>query len=62
MKRIVYLLTLFLALAVFAGCSSEPRGEKIHDPGVYKGKQDPVLALKNQQELVNRLKLIQTDR
>ena len=34
----------------------------MHKPGVYKGAKDPLLALKNQQELIDRLKLVQTDR
>jgi hypothetical protein len=29
---------------------------------VYKGAKDPVLALKQQQELIDRFKLVQTDR
>jgi hypothetical protein len=34
----------------------------VHKPGVYKGDKDQLLALKNQQELVDRLMLGQTDR
>jgi hypothetical protein len=34
----------------------------IHKPGVYKGDKDQLLALKNQQELIDRLMLGQTDR
>jgi hypothetical protein len=34
----------------------------MHEPGVYKGAKDPMLALQNQQVLIDRLKLVQTDR
>ncbi len=62
MKRIGYLLTAFIVLAAFLGCTSEPRSATMHKPGVYKGAKDPLLELKNQQELIDRLKLVQTDR
>ncbi len=62
MKRIGYLLTTFLVLAALSGCSSEPRGTTIHKPGIYKGEKDPLLALKNQQQLIDRFRLVQTDR
>jgi hypothetical protein len=62
MKRNGYLLTALLVLVALLGCSSEPRGTTIHKPGVYKGEKDPLLALKNQQELINRFRLVQTDR
>lgn len=50
------------ALTGFAGCSPESRKLTLHEPGVYKGDRDPVLELKQQQELINRFKLVQTDR
>ena len=62
MKRILFMLTAFVVLAGLVGCSSESRNVTMHKPGVYKGAKDPVLALKNQQELIDRLKLVQTDR
>ena len=62
MKRIGYLLTALLVLVALLGCSSEPRSATIHKPGVYKGEKDPLLALKNQQELIDRFRLVQTDR
>jgi uncharacterized protein YceK len=62
MKYIGYLLTAFLVLVALSGCSSEPRSTTIHKPGVYKGEKDPLLALKNQQELIDRFRLVQTDR
>lgn len=62
MKRIVFILMLVSIIAVQFGCSSEPRGITVHKPGVYKGDKDQLLALKNQQELIDRLTLGQTDR
>jgi hypothetical protein len=62
MKRIGYILMASIVLAGLAACSTESRKTTIHEPGVYKGAKDPVLALKNQQELIDRLKLVQTDR
>jgi len=62
MKRILFMLTAFAVLAGIVGCSSESRSVTMHKPGVYKGAKDPLLALKNQQELIDRLKLVQSDR
>ena len=62
MKRTWLILTAFIILVGFIGCSYEPRGTTIHKPGVYKGEKDPLLTLKNQQELIDRFKLVQTDR
>jgi hypothetical protein len=66
MKRMTWLLTVSvvsaLLLAGLAGCSIEPRSVTLHEPGVYKGAKDPLLALQNQQVLIDRLKLVQTDR
>ena len=62
MKRIGYILMAFVVLAGLGGCSYESRKTTIHEPGVYKGAKDPLLALKNQQQLIDRLKLVQTDR
>ena len=63
MKCIGYILMAFIVLAAgLPGCSSESRKTTIHEPGVYKGAKDPLLALKNRQELIDRLKLVQTDR
>ena len=62
MKRILFILAAMALLAGLVGCSSESRNVTMHKPGVYKGTKDPVLALKNQQELIDRLKLVQTDR
>lgn len=62
MKRIAYLLTACFLLAALTACSTEPRGTTIHEPGEYKGKKDPLLKLQNQQDLIDRFKLVQTDR
>jgi len=62
MKPIGYLLVALLIFAALSGCSTEPRSTTIHKPGVYKGEKDPLLALKNQQELIDRFRLVQTDR
>jgi hypothetical protein len=62
MKRIGYLLSVVLILTVLPGCSSEPRSVTMHEPGEYKGAKDPLLAQQKQQALIDRLKLVQTDR
>ena len=62
MKRLGYLLMAFFVLAALSGCCLESRSVTMHEPGKYKGAKDPLLALKNQQQLIDRLKLVQTDR
>jgi len=62
MKRILFMLTAFVVIAGLVGCTTEPRGITMHKPGVYKGEKDQILALKNQQELIDRLKVTQSDR
>lgn len=62
MKLTCYILSAFIVFAGLTACSSEPRSVTKHEPGVYKGAKDPVLELKNQQELIDRFKLVQTDR
>ena len=62
MKLIGTILMVFIALAAIASCSTESRKTTVHEPGVYKGEKDPLLALKNQQELIDRFRLVQTDR
>ena len=66
MKRMIGLMTVSVVSAVIlaglAGCSMEPRSVTMHEPGVYKGAKDPMLALQNQQVLIDRFKLVQTDR
>lgn len=61
--RLKYLiLAVMMPLAGIAGCSPEPRSVTMHEPGIYKGARDPLLALKQDQTLINRFKLVQTDR
>ena len=55
-------LISLLVFIGFAACSNEHREFTMHEPGVYKGTKDPLLAKKEHQELTNRLKMIQTDR
>ncbi|MGA3208982.1 MAG: hypothetical protein ABSE05_14330 [Syntrophales bacterium] len=62
MSRILFMLTAFAVIAGLVGCSSESRNVTMHKPGVYRGAKDPLLALQKQQELIDRLKLVQTDR
>jgi len=62
MKRIRYLLMAFFVFGALSGCCLESRSVTMHEPGKYKGAKDPLLALKNQQQLIDRLKLVQTDR
>jgi hypothetical protein len=63
MKRSGYILMALLILAGLAGCSMEPRSVTMHEPGVYKGAKDPLLAMQQQdQVLVDRFRLVQTDR
>lgn len=62
MKLKYCIIAAIIALVGFLGCSPESRSVTMHEPGVYKGAKDPVLALKQQQELIDRFKLVQTDR
>ncbi|MGZ6249914.1 MAG: hypothetical protein ACXWMC_09910 [Syntrophales bacterium] len=62
MKRIFIMLTAFAVIMGLVACSSESRNVTVHKPGVYKGAKDPLLAQQKQQELIDRLKLVQTDR
>ena len=62
MKRTESMLTVLIVLAGIAGCSFESREVTMHKPGVYKGDKDQMLARQGRQELINRFKLVQTDR
>ncbi len=63
MKLATWLVSAFIVPAVIAGCSTESRHETMHQPGVYKGKDDPLLAKQPQdQVLADRFKLVQADR
>jgi hypothetical protein len=54
-----------IALAILWGCYGSV-DIPLHEPGVYKGKQDPLLGKLRQpelqQQLVERFKMVQTDR
>ena len=64
MKRKWLIVPAFIFLAGLAACSSEPRSVTLHEPGVYKGDKDELLAKsqQQQQELIDRARLVQTDR
>jgi hypothetical protein len=62
MKGFGTLLTATLVLLGLVGCSSEGRKVTLHKPGVYKGAKDPLLLKQQQQVLIDRFKLVQTDR
>lgn len=64
MKRRWYITTAFVVLAGLVGCSSEPRSVTFHEPGVYKGDKDELLARTQQQQqaLIDRFRLVQADR
>ena len=65
MKRHGLLLVLALAVATIFGCYESP-GVAIHEPGVYKGASDPLLARQSTAEqqkiLRERFAQVQTDR
>ena len=62
MKKIVYILAAVLVLIGFAACSDESRNFAMHEPGIYKGAKDPLLAVKEHKELEARFKMVQIDR
>ena len=62
MKYLCYVVSTGILLAAASGCSYESRGTTIHQPGIYKGTKDPLLARQEQQRLIDRFKLVQTDR
>lgn len=62
MKRLGYTLTIFIVFTVLTGCSSESRNPTMHEPGVYKGGGDQLLSKQDHQVLIDRFKLVQTDR
>jgi hypothetical protein len=65
MQRFGLLPVLLLSAAIFWACYESP-DVAIHEPGVYKGAHDPLLAKERSarqiQILRERLKLIQMDR
>jgi hypothetical protein len=55
-------MVLLLIFIGIAACSDDPRDFSIHEPGEYKGIEDPLLAKGEQQELKDRFMKVQTDR
>ena len=62
MKGLCYTLTVCLVLTGLISCSYESRKTTRPKPGIYKGAKDPLLAQQHRQELIDRFKLVQTDR
>ena len=64
MKQPWCIMVAFIALVGLAACSTEPRQVTMHEPGVYKGDKDESLAKSQQQQqaLIDRARLVQTDR
>jgi len=64
-KGIGLLLTLLAVLPLLSACYEQPDAV-IFEPGVYKGRTDPLLALEatpaQQRKLLDRLELVQMDR
>ncbi|MEJ2096855.1 MAG: hypothetical protein P8Y38_06890 [Deltaproteobacteria bacterium] len=65
MKFKIWITAAALMAGALWGCYESPN-IAIHEPGVYKGKQDPLLAKERQPEqkklLVERFNNVQTDR
>jgi hypothetical protein len=65
MKFKIWITTAALMAGILWGCYESP-DIAIHKPGVYKGKQDPLLAKERQPAqkklLVERFNRVQTDR
>ena len=65
MKFKFWISCAILGLALLGGCYESP-SFTFHEPGLYKGKQDPLLAKQRQpeqqQQLIERFKNVQTDR
>ena len=62
MRHTMAILVAVIVLAGSVGCSYESRKTTLHEPGVYKGEKDQLLARQHQQDLIDRFKLVQTDR
>jgi hypothetical protein len=62
MMRKLYVLTVFIVLVELMGCPYESRQTTLREPGVYKGTKDQLLARQQEQILIDRFKLVQTDR
>jgi hypothetical protein len=62
MKRQLGIIASLLVFAGLAACSDEPREFTMHEPGKYKGAEDPLLAEGQHPELNDRFMKVQTDR
>ena len=62
MKKQLCLLVSLLFFIGLAACSDEQREMTMHEPGMYKGGKDPLLAKNMDQELKDRFMQVQTDR
>ena len=62
MKRNISAAVLLLIFIGFTACSDDPREFSIHEPGEYKGKEDPLLAEGEHQELKDRFMKVQAAR
>ncbi|MCL7488527.1 MAG: hypothetical protein M8357_10190 [Desulfobulbaceae bacterium] len=62
MKKQLCILATLLFVIALAACSDESREFTMHEPGVYKGGKDPLLAKERHQELNDRFMKVQTDR
>lgn len=65
MSRLLIVALAALSLTGLVGCYESP-DVKLHEPGVYKGDRDPLMALERseqqQAKLKDRFNLVQTDR
>jgi ABC-type uncharacterized transport system auxiliary subunit len=62
MIRKLCVFTAFIVLVALTGCSYESRQTTLHKPGVYKGTKDQLLPKQHEQILIDRFKLVQSDR
>jgi hypothetical protein len=59
---VLWWLAVSLVFLGLPGCSYESRKETYHSPGSYKGARYPLNEQQHRQELIDRLRLVQTDR
>ena len=64
MKRQWHVIAACVVWLGLWACSTEPRSVTLHEPGVYKGDRDELLARSQQQQqvLIDRIRMGQTDR